>query len=145
VSGWLFDTDVLSALAPGRPPLSAAAVRWFEERNEDIFFSAITVMEIHSGIAKLQRNAAARRAGVMQTWLNRVLEQYGDRVLPLDATSGEIAGRLSDAATAAGRHPGFPDVAIAAIAKAHALVLLSANRRHFEPLGIEVFNPLDIG
>jgi toxin FitB len=144
VSGWLFDTDILSALAPGRRPLPAQAVSWFEEQNENIFFSAVTVMEIHSGIAKLRRLAAARRAEAMQAWLRGIFERYGDRILSFDAASAEIAGGLSDAAVAVGRHPGFADVQIAAIAILHGLVVLTANRRHFEPLGVEVLNPFEI-
>lgn len=144
MSGWLFDTDVLSALAPGRPPLPAQAVGWFEERNEALFFSAVTVMEIHSGIAKLRRLAGIRRAEAMHAWLNAVVERYGDRVLSFDAASAEVAGGLSDAAMAVGRHPGFADAAIAAIATLHGLVVLTANNRHFAPLGVKVFNPFAV-
>jgi hypothetical protein len=54
----------------------------------------------------------------------------------------EIAGALSDVATAIGRHPGFPDVAIAATAKSRELAVLTMNTRHFEPLGVETLNPL---
>jgi len=46
------------------------------------------------------------------------------------------------AAAEKGRHPGFADVAIAALAKHADLVLLSCNLKHFEPLGVVCFDPL---
>lgn len=62
-------------------------------------------------------------------------------MLSFDLAAARVAGALSDAAQAAGRHPGFADVAIAAIAKARELVVVTLNQRHFDPLGVEVFNP----
>ncbi len=41
-----------------------------------------------------------------------------------------------------GRHPGFADVAIAAITQHADLVLLNCNLKHFEPLGVACFDPL---
>jgi len=37
--------------------------------------------------------------------------------------------------------PGFEDIAIAATAAAHGLTVLTANERHFEPLGVPFANP----
>ena len=54
-----------------------------------------------------------------------------------------IAGELIDAARAAGQTPGFADAAIAAIAKANGLIILTANRRHFAPFGSSSLNPFD--
>lgn len=143
MSGWLFDTNVLSAFAPGRRSLSAEAIRWFEDRNDELFLSAIAVTEIDAGIAKLKRTGSSRRAEELRAWFEGVLGHYGDRVLSFDLTAAHIAGELSDAAEAVGRHPGFADVAMASIAKSHGLVVLTANRRHFDPLGIDVLNPFE--
>jgi predicted nucleic acid-binding protein len=71
------------------------------------------------------------------------LTSYSDRVLAFDLTAARIAGTLLDLAVAAGRHPGFPDVAIAATAKAHDLVVLTRNMRHFAPLGVAALNPFE--
>jgi predicted nucleic acid-binding protein len=71
-----------------------------------------------------------------------MLSFYPDRALPFDLIAARIAGVLSDAASAKGRHPGFVDVAIAAIAKSRELVILTLNLRHFDHLGVEALNPL---
>lgn len=64
---------------------------------------------------------------------------YRDRILPFDLACAAEAGRLLDFARAF--DPGYEDIAIAATAKVHGLTLLTANVRHFEPLGVPVINP----
>ena len=103
--------------------------------------STISAAEIETGIVKLRRTGANRRADYLREWFDRILDDYADRVLPFDLAAARVAGTLSDAAQAAGRHPGFADVAIAAIAKARELVVVTLNQRHFDALGIEVVNP----
>jgi hypothetical protein len=49
---------------------------------------------------------------------------------------------MSDAAIAKGRHPGFADVAIAALAQHAGLLLLTCKLKHFEPLGVACADPL---
>jgi toxin FitB len=72
---------------------------------------------------------------------DRVLEIYAERILAFDTAAARIAGAVGDSALAGGRHPGFTDVAIAAIAKSRELVVATLNRRQFEPLGVEIVNP----
>ena len=114
---------------------------WFNDRTDELYLSAITAAEIEAGISKLRRTGSARRADELYAWFERMLSFYADRVLPFDLTAARIAGALSDAAQAEGRHPGFADVAIAAIATSRQLVILTLNLRHFDPLGVEALNP----
>jgi predicted nucleic acid-binding protein len=141
VTGWLLDTDVLSAFAPRRAPVAPNVAAWFEARTDDLFLSAVTAAEIEADIARLRRTGAARRADELTRWFERILSLYADRVLPFDLAAARMAGALSDAAQAQGRHPGFPDVAIAAIARSRGLVILTLNVRHFAPLAVDVVNP----
>jgi toxin FitB len=119
------------------------AAFWFDNRTDALYLSTITAAEIEAGIAKLFRTGAARRADALREWFERVLAIYADRVLPFDLAAARVAGALSDAARAAGQHPGFADVAIAAIARARELAVVTLNRRHFDPLGVEVVNPFE--
>jgi predicted nucleic acid-binding protein len=141
LTGWLLDTDALSAFAPGRHTIPPAAAGWFDNRADRLYLSVITAVEIETGIAKLFRTGATRRAGALRAWFERVMAVYADRILSFDLAAARIAGALGDAAEATGRHPGFADVAIAAIAKARELPVITLNRRHFEPLGVEIVNP----
>jgi hypothetical protein len=141
VTGWLLDTNALSAFAPGKRPISDEITIWFEDRTDTLFLSTVTAAEIEAGIAQLRRMGAARRADNLREWFDRILDAYAERILSFDLLAARIAGKIGDAALAVGRHPGFPDVAIAAIAMSRDLVVLTLNRRHFDALGVEVFNP----
>ncbi len=141
MSGWLLDTNVVSALAPGRSKVPAHVAEWLEARSDELFLSAVTAAEIGAGIAKLRRSGALARAAALTEWFERILEFYGDRVLPLDLPAGRIAGDIIDSALGRGHTPGFADAAIAAIAKARDLTVVTANLRHFEPLGVTALDP----
>jgi predicted nucleic acid-binding protein len=137
------DTNVLSAFAPGKRAIAPKTAAWFDERTDALFLSAITAAEIEAGVSKLHRTGSGRRADELRDWFERMLSLYSDRVLPFDLVAARIAGVLSDAAEVAGRHPGFADVAIAAIARSRELVILTLNLRHFDPLGVATLNPFD--
>jgi predicted nucleic acid-binding protein len=141
VRGWLLDTNVLSATGPGKSPLPSEISAWFRERTEALYLSTVTAAEVEAGIARLRRLGSAARADNLREWFDRTVGTYAERILPFDIAAARIAGILGDVALAAGRHPGFADVAVAAIAKSRGLVVATMNRRHFEPLGIAIVNP----
>ena len=142
-AGYLLDTSVVSLLAPGRPSTNETLVGWIRGHNDALYVSAVTISEIEQGICKLRRAGSTDRANALTRWLDTLIDNGGDRILSFDAHTGRIAGALSDRAIAAGRHPGFADVAIAATAVAHDLLLLTGNGKHFAPLDIAFHDPAE--
>jgi hypothetical protein len=142
LNGYLLDTSVLSLLAPGRQAPTEALAAWLHQHGDRLYISTVTVAEIEQGICKLRRAGGTERAERLTGWLSVLIEQHGQRILPLEIHVARLAGTLSDQAIAMGRHPGFADVAIAATAHAHNLLLLTCNGRHFEPLGVAHHDPL---
>lgn len=140
---YMLDTDVLSATSPSRQDRNKALAEWINSHADHLFLSAVTVAEICKGIAKLRRTRSASRASLLQNWLELTLHFYAQRVLPFDTAAARTAGALSDHALASGHNPGFPDIAIAAIAINNDLILLTRNLRHFAPLDIPAHNPFD--
>lgn len=145
MSGYLLATDVVSALAParGKSAIPDALIAWLERHTERLFLSAITAIEVEAGLIQLRRTAPGRRADELGGWFERILTIYGERVLSLDLKVARVASTLADREIARGRHPGLPEVLIAATCVTHDLVLLSRNRRHFEPLGIDAVDPFE--
>lgn len=147
MTGWLLDTNIVSQLAPGKdgqPKAPKALSAWMLRNADTLYLSALSVVEITAGIEKLRRAGGERRAADLDRWLDRILNIYAERVLPLDAEVGKVAGVLTEDARANGRHPGLSDVLIAATAQAHGHGLMTDNLRHFEPLrlSIPLLNPL---
>jgi toxin FitB len=140
---YLLDTSVVSQLAPGKAHADPKLVAWLRTKAEMSYLSAITVMEVEQGIRKLRRTGGVARADAIGHWLDALIHGAAERVLPFDTRSARIAGQISDRAIAAGRHPGFADVAIAAIALAHGLTILTLNAKHFAALGVPLADPTD--
>ncbi|HVA77419.1 MAG TPA: PIN domain-containing protein [Candidatus Binataceae bacterium] len=140
---YLVDTDVISAGAPSKGMVSTELLGWMDRNSQRLFLSAISVAEIEGGIAKARREGARRKAARLEEWLETLLHLYGSRVLPFDVPAARIAGKLSDRARSKGASTGFADLAIAATAAAHDLLVLTRNLRHFAPLEISVHNPFE--
>jgi predicted nucleic acid-binding protein len=141
VTRYLVDTNVISATAPTAAVKRAELIEWMDTHSPDLFLSAVTIAEITEGIAKAKREGAKRKASNLSAWLQTVLHLYGDRVLPFDSSTAEIAGALADLARGRGHSPGFPDVAISATARRHNLTILSRNERHFTLMDVAVVDP----
>lgn len=139
----MLDTSVVAVLAPGREALVPRPLgEWLLAHHKALFLPAIAVAEMAQGIGKLRRAGGIERADRLDHWLDGLLATYADRILPLDAQAARLAGQISEAAIAKGRHPGFADVAIAALAQHAGLLLLTCNLKHFEPLGVVCADPL---
>jgi predicted nucleic acid-binding protein len=136
---YLVDTNVISAFAPTKRAANAELAKWMDRAGPKLFLSAITHAEIAAGIAKAEREGATKRAASLREWWAAIVHLYGDRVLPFDSAAAEVAGTIIDRARA--HDPGFEDIAIAATARSRGLEVLTANERHFVPLGVPVRNP----
>ena len=112
-----------------------------DSHSADLFLSAVTIAEIADGIAKAKREGARRKASDLSAWLQTVLHLYGERVLPFDSPTAQLAGALADLARSRGHSPGFADIAIAATARLHNLMILSRKERHFASVDVVVVDP----
>ncbi|MGB9366556.1 MAG: type II toxin-antitoxin system VapC family toxin [Xanthobacteraceae bacterium] len=138
---YLVDTNVISAAAPTAAVARPELIAWMDAQSSALFLSAVTIAEIADGIAKARREGATREASGLSAWLRALLHLYGQRVLPFDVPTVEIAGALSDLARGRGHSPGFADIAIAATARHHGLTILTRNARDFAPMDVAVVDP----
>ncbi len=139
---YLVDTNVISATVPSTAVRRTELMEWMDSHTSELFLSAVAIAEIADGIAKAKRVGAKQKASDPSAWLRTMLHLYGDRVLPFDSPTAEIAGALADLARGRGQSPGFADIAIAATARRHGLTILSRNVRHFAPMDVAVVDPL---
>jgi toxin FitB len=142
-AGYLLDTSVLSMTVPDKnthmPPTLSA---WLLQNSRRLFIPCIAIAEVEQGICKLRRAGGTERAERLARWLDGLIEGYAERILPLDAQASRIAGQMADQATAEGCHPGFADVAIAALARRSDLLVLTRNLKHFAALHVACADPL---
>ena len=128
---YLIDTNILSALR--RRYRNPDVVRWIEsQRMADLYISVVTVGEIERGIVQQQRHNPDF-ARDLSGWLDKILDWYGDRIIPVDVATARRWGQLS----AALGHDNA-DLLIAATALERGLTVATRNVRHFEPTGVPV-------
>ncbi|GAA5158706.1 type II toxin-antitoxin system VapC family toxin [Ornithinimicrobium tianjinense] len=136
---YLLDTNVISELRRSKRQAIPEVRRWVSGRKpSDLYLSAITVLEVELGIARLGRRDAVQ-AERLQTWFeDDLLAVFGGRVLPVDVPVARRAARL---------HVPDPrperDALIAATAVVHSLTVVTRNTADFEPMGVALINPWD--
>ncbi len=143
MTGYLLDTNVISTLSPSRNDASATFMDWLErmDREGRIFLSVVSVHEIEKGIALSEHKGATKKAAALRIWLAGLISNYDDKVIGLDAYAAAIAGQLEAKAIAEGHDPGMADAVVAGIAKAHDLVVVTRNTKHFLPFGVAISSP----
>jgi predicted nucleic acid-binding protein len=138
---YLLDTNIVSADAPTKREVgSNSLASWLRTHEDKLFISSVTVAEIEAGIARAARLGATTKAKRLRRWLSAVEHFYGGRILSFGIEEARHAGAILDRARA--HDPGFEDIAIAATAATRGFTILTANERHFAPLGVPVVNPL---
>lgn len=146
---FLLDTNLLSATAPARHIAADAAKQtaraWIASNGDRIFLPATAIAEVAAGIGSREAAGATRHAAELAAWLRAVLAAYPDRMLPFDTEAALHLRALNRSAREAGHAPGFADLTVAAIARAHGLTVATRNRRDFGPMGVATLDPFGEG
>ena len=132
---FLVDTNVVSELRKG-PRANARVRAWIESVDEhELFVSVLLVGEIRQGIERL-RLRDAKAAATLDLWCRALLDDYRDRILPIDAQISERWGQLNvpDPIAAV-------DGLLAATALVHSLVLVTRNVRGIRRTGVSFLDP----
>ena len=135
---YLVDTDVVSELRR-KDKADQRVAAFFKDaalRDVPLYLAAVTIGELRRGVELIRYRGDARQARLLEHWLDGLLEQYGENVLPFDADAAQVWGRLRVP------HPENPlDKQIAATALIYGLVLVTRNVKHFASTGVRLLDP----
>lgn len=137
---YLLDTNVVSELRKAKSGKADRNVlAWAKGVSPgDLFISAITVLELETGVLAVERRDAAQGA-LLRTWLeSHVLPAFAGRVLPVDEAVARRCAPFHIPNRCAER-----DALIAATALVHGMTVVTRNLTDFEAAGAQVFNPWD--
>jgi predicted nucleic acid-binding protein len=132
---YLLDTNVVSELrkthADQRVKAWAGGVP-----PANLFLSAITVLEIETGVLQIERRDK-KQGAALRHWLDgQVLPAFAERVLPVDVAVAlqcarlHVPNRMADG-----------DALIAATALVHGLIVVTRNTDDFKSAGVGLLNP----
>ena len=136
----LLDTNVVSELMRTSP--NPAVEAWSSDQHvEDLFFSAVGESELRYGAAIMP--AGRRREKLVSDIETMLQAAFENRILPFDSMAARGYAVIAAKRRFAGRAVAPADCQIAAIAQARGMAVATRNVRHFEDMGIDVFNPWD--
>jgi toxin FitB len=139
------DTNIVSMLSPSATQAPQTFLGWLDRADAagQLFLSVVTIHEIEKGIALLDHKGALSKAAALKLWLMGLVSTYEDKILSIDAIAASFGGQLEAKAVASGHNSGMADAAIAGIAKAHDLMIVTANTKDFLPFGVDLVSPDD--
>jgi len=126
-TAFLLDSNVLSE--PLRPHPSASLLAQLEANQERLATSTTVWHELHYGLERLPRS---RRRRAIEDYLAE-LSASSLVILPYDEEAARWHAAERARLERMGRPVAFADGQIAAVARVHGLVLVTANTRDFEP------------
>jgi predicted nucleic acid-binding protein len=135
---FLLDTNVVSELRKGTSArANPHVIAWASHvPASQLFLSAITVLELESGVLQLERRDA-RQGRILRAWLdNHVLPAFHGRILPVDVAVARCCARLHTPDPRGER-----DGLIAATALVHGMTVVTRNVADFAPTGVATINP----
>ena len=107
-------------------------------RTQDLFLSVITLGELTKGVARLP---SGKKKQVLGAWVLTLEQEYGERILSVDAETARIWGEVTAATRERGKTIGAADGLIAATGIRHGLHIMTRNAGDFGETGAMLINP----
>jgi predicted nucleic acid-binding protein len=135
---YLVDTDVISELRK-KDKADRRVSAFFKGaavRDLTLYLAAVTIGELRRGVELIRYRGDTRQANMLERWLDALLAEYSENILPFDADAAQLWGRLRVP------HPENPlDKQIAATALLYDLVLVTRNVKHFASTSVKLLDP----
>ena len=135
---FVLDTNVVSELRKARLGKADAKVaKWADGVDAvSLYVSAITILELEIGVLQMEDRDPSQGA-ILRAWMdNRVMQEFTDRILPIDTAVAQRCARLHVPDRRAER-----DALIAATALVHGMTVVTRNVADFEQTGVPLLNP----
>jgi toxin FitB len=137
---FVVDTNVVSELRKAKAGKADRNVAAWASRVPAtwLFVSAITILELETGVLLVQRRDP-KQGALLRAWLDQyVLPAFSGRVLPVDTAVAQRCAALHVPDPRSDR-----DALIAATAMVHNMTVVTRNVADFAATGVPLLNPWD--
>jgi len=137
---YLIDTNVVSEFRKLQSSRCNEGVKdWYYtslKKNANMYMSWLSIGEIYAGIFNLRRRNDYEQATLLDKWVQSLISDYDDQLLPIAEDVIKVWGRLLWPKE---QHP--VDKLIAATAIVHDLTLVTRNTNDFKTIDLHILNP----
>jgi predicted nucleic acid-binding protein len=135
---YLVDTNVISEARKRERanPGVRAFFRQTVKESADLYLSAVTVGELRRGVELVRRRGDAKQTALLEKWLDTLVRDFSQHILPIDADIGQVWGALR-----APHAEHAINKLIAATALMHDLTVVTRNVDDFVGTGVALLNP----
>lgn len=138
---FLLDTNVVSELRKARTgKIDKNIAAWAGSVSaQSLFLSAITIMELETGVLLIERRGPTQGA-ILRSWLDtHVLPAFTGRILPVDTAVAQYCAKLHVPDPRSDR-----DALIAATALVHGMTVVTRNVDDFVATKVDLLNPWNV-
>ena len=133
---FILDTNVISELRQGKSNPSMAVRQWAAgQPNNQLFLSALTLLELELGVQALERKTPPQ-GSALRHWMTGVRAAFAGRILPFSENTSRICAALHIPNPQSDR-----DAMIAATALEHKFTVVTRNVSDFKATGVALLNP----
>ena len=135
---YLLDTNVVSELRKAKTgKANANVVLWAREALHDsMFLSVVTIMEIETGILRIQKRDKEQAAILSRWFTEQVLRNFENKILDVSLEVARACAQMHASNPKSER-----DALIGATAQVNNLILVTRNIKDFSGSNIAVLNP----
>lgn len=133
---YLLDTNVISEARKGSKANPGVLTFLATIDEAGLYLSVQTIGELRRGAENLKQRGDREQATRLANWLDRLIGEYGDRILGFDLDCAQVWGRLMSPSP---QHA--IDKQIAAIALIYDMVVVTRNVDDFAGTGVRCHNP----
>lgn len=133
---YLVDTNVISEVRKGKKANAGVREFWQTVGEADLYISAQTIGEIRRGVENLKHRGDVPQSRKVEQWLDRIVDEYADRILGFDEECAQVWGKLMSP-----HKQHAIDKQIAAVALIHGLTVVTRNVDDFSGTGVGLRNP----
>ncbi len=135
---FLLDTNIVSEMRKvGDGGAKPSVIAWLSRVDAAmLYLSAITLLELEVGVLRMERRDISQGARIRAWMTHRVVPEFLDRILPVDA-----AVALRCAALHVPDPRSERDALIAATALVHSMTVVTRNTADFQATGVPLVNP----